>query len=511
MRAFADELRAEKIPLLYRRLEDERTAGAPPAHATHPAHPEHAVPPGRAESAPEPPPEPASAETDRVDPGSLLDGRFEEDLADIDPAELVVVHPGAWTDRERIRVAASARNLPLQELEDRHFFDTPAGFAEYMETRSTPVLEYYYRRLRRRTGILMEGRSAATGEAAPAGEPAGGAWNFDAENRKSFGRDGTAGVPEPPRYPMDALRREVTDLVEGVYGSHPGRIDLTLLPLTPREAEEQLQEFTEVRLPRFGDFQDAMSTDADFAYHSRLSVALNLKLLDPRRVVEAAEAAYRAGRAPINAVEGFVRQILGWREYVRGLYWYYMPDYAAKNALDATAPLPEFFWTGDTRMNCLRHSMRNLLNHGYAHHIQRLMVLGLFAMLYGADPYEFHSWHLEMYPDAFDWASMPNALGMSQFADGGVVGTKPYAATGKYIKRMSDYCRACPFDPGTAAGEKACPFTTLYWGFLDRHRERFSGNRRMAFQMKNLNRKSAEELAAIAERERELRRKDGRI
>ena len=486
MRAFRYELADEGLRLLYRSVTEAETTQAGDSGSTR----------GAASNA---------------SPGALLDPAFEADIEQMKPQEIVVVHPGAWTDRERIREAARSGALPLHEVEDSHFFDTPEGFATHMRNRSSPVLEYYYRSLRRRTGILMEDEGSANtaGSAAKPGTvPAGGAWNFDKENRRSFGRNGAAEIPEHPRYDMDEIRREVRDLVEERYGDHPGSIDLTLLPLTPREAEQQLRDFVSRRLPSFGDYQDAMSGEADFAYHSRLSVALNLKLLDPRRAIEEAEKAYQSGAAPINAVEGFIRQILGWREYVRGLYWYYMPDYADMNALAATAALPSFFWSGDTRMSCVHHSMRNLREHGYAHHIQRLMVLGLFAMLYGADPYEFHAWHLDMYPDAFDWASMPNAIGMSQFGDGGIVGTKPYAATGKYIKRMSDYCQHCPFDPATAVGENACPFTTLYWSFLERHRDRFTRNRRMAFQMKNLARKSTEELAAIAEREAELRGKD---
>lgn len=428
---------------------------------------------------------------------SPLDALLAESLRELHPEQVVLRRPGSWQLRETLRSVTAEAGVALAEEEDPHFYADPDDFADFMSGRKSPLLEHYYRRLRRRFGVLMT----------EDGNPVGGQWNLDQENRKSFGTSGPGETPAPPVWPEDPLRREVATAVERHFADHPGAIDLSLLPITPAEAEEQLQEFVERRLPAFGDYQDAMWTGADYLYHSRLSAALNLKLLDPRRVVAAAEAAHAAGRAPLNAVEGFVRQIIGWREYIRGLYWHYMPDYAGRNALEAREPLPPLFWDGNTKMACLADSMRSLLADGYTHHIQRLMVLGLFSMLAGSDPEEFHRWHLAMYPDAHDWVSLPNAIGMSQFADGGLVGTKPYAASGKYIQRMSNYCSHCPFDPAEAAGEDACPFTALYWDFLARHEKKFAGNRRMTFQMKNLSRKAGEELAAIRARAEELRRR----
>ncbi|PSQ65515.1 MAG: cryptochrome/photolyase family protein, partial [Bacteroidetes bacterium QH_2_64_74] len=240
-------------------------------------------------------------------------------------------------------------------------------------------------------------------------------------------------------------------------------------------------------------------------YHSRLSCALNLKLLDPMTAVRAAEEAYYDGHAPINAVEGFIRQILGWREFVRGIYWRYAPEYVDRNALDATEDLPEFYWTGDTDMRCLSECVGQVREHAYAHHIPRLMVMGLFGLLYGVDPQQMNAWHEAMYIDAWEWVSSPNMVGMALYADGGTVGTKPYTASGKYINRMSNYCSHCRYDPDQATGEDACPFTSLYWNFLERHQDRFSGNRRMNFQLANLRRKDDEELAAIADRVDEVR------
>ena len=249
-----------------------------------------------------------------------------------------------------------------------------------------------------------------------------------------------------------------------------------------------------------------MWTDEPYLYHSRISAALNLKLLSPLEVIEEALVAYRAGHAPLNAVEGFVRQILGWREYVRGIYWLYMPEYLDRNAMNASQPLPDFYWTGETDMHCLSQAIGQTLEYGYAHHIQRLMVTGLFALLLGVDPKQVHEWYLAVYVDAVEWVELPNSLGMSQFADGGVMASKPYVATGKYIQRMSNYCGSCRFDPGKATGPDACPFTTLYWDYLVRHKKQLAGNNRMSMQLKNLDRKETDELKAIQQQAKTIRK-----
>jgi deoxyribodipyrimidine photolyase-related protein len=267
--------------------------------------------------------------------------------------------------------------------------------------------------------------------------------------------------------------------------------------VTRAAALMHLRDFVEHRLPLFGDYQDAIATGHPTLWHARLSAAMNLKLISPREVCEAALEAHASGAAPLNAVEGFVRQILGWREFTRGVYIALGPSYLDRNQLEATAPVPAFFWTGETDMACVADAAGQLLREGYAHHIQRLMVLGLFLMLWGANPRRAHDWHMGLYLDAIDWVSAPNVIGMSQHADGGVMGTKPYCASGAYIDRMSDCCRACRYDPGKATGEKACPFTTLYWDFLARHEKRFRGNMRMKMQLSNLDRKSPQERAAV--------------
>ena len=402
------------------------------------------------------------------------------------PERLICVEPGEWRVRQALEAAAAKAKLPLEIRPDRHFFTTVDEFAAHAAGRKQLRLEFFYRPLRERFGILMDD-----------GEPVGGQWNYDADNRGSFGKAGPGELPAPRRFPPDAITREVIDLVERRFAKHPGSLTSFDWPVTPADARLALADFISHRLTNFGTYQDAVWTGEPWLYHSRLSAALNLKLLDPRDVVAAAEAAYRAGEAPLAAVEGFIRQILGWREYVRGIYWQFMPEYAQRNALNAQQPLPEFFWTGDTEMNCLRDALGQTLEYGYAHHIQRLMVTGLFVMLYGVKPEEIHQWYLAVYVDAVEWVELPNTIGMSQFADGGVMASKPYCATGAYLDRMSNACKGCRYKPKVAHGPDACPFTTLYWDFLARHEQQLKKNPRMTMQLKNLSRKDAAELRTI--------------
>jgi deoxyribodipyrimidine photolyase-related protein len=276
--------------------------------------------------------------------------------------------------------------------------------------------------------------------------------------------------------------------------------------VTRAQALQALQAFVAERLPAFGRWQDAMWPAQPWLWHAHLSAALNLKLLNPREVVAAAEAAYHAGHVPLASAEGFIRQVLGWREYVRGLYWTRMPGYLDLNALDAQADLPGFYWTGETDRACLADAIGQTLEHGYAHHIQRLMVTGLYALLLGVKPQQVHAWYLAVYVDAVEWAELPNTLGMSQYGDGGLMASKPYAASGHYIDKMSGYCKGCRFDPKQRTGERACPFTTLYWDFLARHEALLGRNVRMAMPLKNLARIDAAERARIAERAEAIRR-----
>jgi deoxyribodipyrimidine photolyase-related protein len=427
-------------------------------------------------------------------PHETLEAALSADLARLRPERVIAVPPGEWRLAQSLPQACRDAGIPWSERPDLHFYATPAEFADWARGKRELRLEFFYRWLRKREDVLMEG-----------GQPVGGRWNFDTENRGAFAKAGPGLLPAPQAFAPDALTREVIDLVDARFAERPGRLDAFDWPVTAAQAEEALADFVDYRLPLFGRYQDAIWAGEPWLYHSRLSAAMNLKLLSPRRVVEAAIMAWRAGRAPIEAVEGFVRQILGWREYVRGVYWLRMPGFLDDNALQADQPLPALYWTGETRMACMHDALRQTLDLGYAHHIQRLMVTGLFSMLVGVRPREIHAWYLAAYVDAVEWVELPNVLGMSQYADGGKMVSKPYAASGKYIQRMSNHCTGCPFDPAEALGPKACPFTTLYWDFLARHAARFRDHPRAGMQWRNLDRIPAERLQAIRERAARLR------
>ncbi len=407
-----------------------------------------------------------------------LASELVDTLTRLKPQKVVMVEAGEWHVREAVRESCAAAGVPLEEREDTHFLCSTAQFEAHAKGRKGLRMEFFYRELRQRTGLLME----------PDGTPAGGQWNFDHDNRGSFGKGGPDTLRGPQRFLPDKITQEVLALVAAHFPEHPGKLGAFDWPVTPEDGQQALEDFIAQRLVDFGQYQDAMWTGEPWLYHSRISVALNLKLLHPMTVCQAAERAWREGRAPLAAVEGFVRQILGWREYVRGIYWRFMPDYREMNALQAGEALPRFYWTGQTEMNCLKEAIGQTLEFGYAHHIQRLMVTGLFALLFGVRPQEVHEWYLAVYVDAIEWVELPNTLGMSQYGDGGIMASKPYAATGKYIQRMSNYCAGCPYQPAVATGPKACPFTTLYWDFLLRHEPLLRKNQRMSLQIKNIDR-----------------------
>lgn len=413
------------------------------------------------------------------------------------PRSLAMTAPGDARVLSGLREVAAAHGLELAVADDRHFYCTVREFAAHARNRGSLRMEYFYREMRRRHGVLMDG-----------GQPAGGRWNFDEENRQAFPKGGPGRIPRPPAFAPDAVTREVMALVENRFASHPGSLASFAWPVTREQALWSLDRFIEERLPSFGRWQDALWPGEPWLWHAQLSAAMNLKLLGPREVVSAAEAAWRAGKVPLPDAEGFIRQILGWREYVRGVYWTRMPKYRELNALDAHLPLPAFYWDGRTPMACLADAIGQTLEHGYAHHIQRLMVTGLYALLLGVEPRRVHEWYLAVYVDAVEWVELPNTLGMSQFADGGLMGSKPYVASGRYIERMSagSLCARCPFDPGQRTGAQACPFTTLYWDFLLRHESRLRANPRMTMQLRNLGRVDDAERERIRHAAQAIRR-----
>jgi deoxyribodipyrimidine photolyase-related protein len=424
-----------------------------------------------------------------------LQAQLQADILRLGPTRLVMTAPGDCRVLQAIKAVAEANGLPLDIREDRHFYCSVPEFAAHARGRRSLRMEYFYREQRKRHRVLMVGD-----------EPVGGQWNFDADNREAFGAAGPGDVPPRTTFTPDAVTREVIALVNDRFAAHPGRLDSFAWPVTRAQALQSMHAFIKERLPLFGRYQDAMWPGDPWLYHSHLSAALNLKLLGPREVVAAAEAAYQDGNVPLSSAEGFIRQILGWREYVRGIYWTQMPEYLERNALDARGDLPAWYWTGATDMACLSDALAQTLTHGYANHIQRLMVTGLFALLLGVNPKQVHAWYLAVYVDAVEWVELPNTLGMSQYADGGVMGSKPYIATGKYIQRMSPHCKGCRYDPAQRSGDNACPFTTLYWDFLMRHESALARNPRMALQVKNVARLTDGQKQAVSERAAAIRR-----
>ncbi len=417
--------------------------------------------------------------------GSLI-GELEKMVDQYQAKEWVVTHPGDFRTLQALRALAAKHSIALTIKPDLHFFTAPEDFEIFAKGRKQLRMEYWYRELRQKFNILME-----------EGKPVGGEWNYDAENRKSFGKGGPSSVPAPFVVSPDTVTADVIALVKEVFKDHVGELDHFTWPVTREDALRALDQFIQDRLPLFGDYEDAMWTNEPWLYHAHISAALNLKLINPREVIAAAQQAFESGRAPIAAVEGFIRQILGWREYVRGMYWLKMPSYLGLNGLNATHKLPAFYWTGKTEMVCLNQVIHQTLEYGYAHHIQRLMVLGLYTLMYGVHPVEVHEWFLSVFVDAVEWVELPNTLGMSQYGDGGLMASKPYIASGKYIQRMSNYCKTCPFDPAISTGPKACPMTTLYWDFLIQHNDLLKKNPRMSMQLKNLDRLSEDKVEEI--------------
>ena len=383
------------------------------------------------------------------------------------PARIVVTEAAEWRVAQIIAGWAARFNLPVEILPDDRFLCPPALFKAWASGRKQLRMEYFYRDMRRKTGLLMDGD-----------QPVDGQWNFDSDNRKPANADLL--MPQPAAYPPDRITQDVLALVADRFPDHFGDLSPFHFAVTRADAEAAFRHFVQHALPKFGDYQDAMLTGEPFLYHSVIAPYLNCGLLDPLRICRAVEDAYRAGHAPLNAAEGFIRQIIGWREYVRGIYWLKMPGYEAENFFGHTRPLPAFYWTAETSMACVRAAVGQTKTHAYAHHIQRLMVTGNFALLAGIDPHALHQWYLSVYADAFEWVELPNTLGMSQFADGGLLASKPYAASGAYIHRMSNYCGSCQYDVKQRTGTQACPFNALYWDFIARHRDKIGHNPRMA-------------------------------
>lgn len=403
--------------------------------------------------------------TELDDPASshTLTGEILRRAAETGLTDVCVTEPSEW------RVIDALVDLPLRldMRPDTRFIASHAEFETWAQGRKALRMEYFYRDMRRKTGLLMQGDA-----------PEGGQWNFDHDNRKAPPK--SVAFAGPRQFTPDTVTQSVIQLVQDRFGDNFGRATPFWFATDRAQALEAMDHFMRYALPSFGDYQDAMLNDNAFLYHSFLAPYINIGLLSPREVCDAAQAEWQRGHAPINAVEGFIRQIIGWREYVRGIYFLKGRDYTASNHLGHNRDLPAIYWGAPTRMNCMAKSIQQTRDDAYAHHIQRLMVTGNFALLAGIDPHQLHEWYLSVYADAFEWVEAPNTIGMSQFADGGVIASKPYVSSGSYINRMSDYCKSCHYRVKDRTGDRACPFNALYWGFLDRHRDKFAGNPRMA-------------------------------
>lgn len=436
-----------------------------------------------------------------------LGGELAQAIAILKPERVILTQPGDWRVLRDCEQAAGA--TPLDIVEDDHFITSLDDFSDWAEGKKSLVMETFYRQQRKRLNILMD-----------KGKPVGGEWNYDKDNRKTFK---ASPRPTPPkRFGADEVTREVIDLVHRRWPDLPGALsaDSFLWPVTREQALVCLDDFVANRLARFGPYEDAMWTGEHFLYHSLLSVALNLHLLDPMECVERALDAHGKGKAPLNSVEGFVRQLIGWREYIRGIYWFEGEHYRDRNTLDQHGSLPEFYWTGDTDMRCMAECLEPVIKHAWSHHIPRLMVLSSFAMMAGVAPRAIGDWFFGMYADSVDWVTTPNTIGMGMHCDGrggrndgpsrfGVVGTKPYAGSGKYIGRMSNYCDNCRYDNTKRTGEDACPFNTLYWDFLIRNESRFKDNNRMTMMLKHVERMGKDERVEITAAGKALRARLG--
>ncbi|MFT6559298.1 cryptochrome/photolyase family protein [Sneathiella sp.] len=441
MRHFAEELRQAGHTVLYSKLDDPRNTGS-------------------------------------------FRGEVERTLAAHDINKIVVAHPGEYRMLKEIESWQSAFDIPVEIKPDNRFLASAEEFNNWADGRKQLRMEYFYREMRKRYSILMDGD-----------EPVGGQWNFDPENRNPPQTDLT--IPTPFENTPDALTQDVLEMVADCFSDHFGDLQPFHFAVTRRQAKKALRLFIDERLALFGDYQDAMVEQEPWMYHAHISFYLNCGLLLPLECVEAAEKAYHEGTAPLNAVEGFIRQIVGWREYVRGVYWLKMPGYSDLNFFNATRNLPDFFWTADTDMNCLRHSVTETKVNAYAHHIQRLMVLGNFALLAGVDPDQVNEWFLIVYADAYEWVELPNVTGMALFADGGQLASKPYASSGSYINKMSNYCKNCRYRVTKKNGPDACPFNYLYWDFLTRNRNALKDNPRVGMMYKTYDRMKDDKKQAI--------------
>ncbi|MGM7319251.1 cryptochrome/photolyase family protein [Idiomarina sp. ST10R2A5] len=429
---------------------------------------------------------------DDSDNQQSLTQNLEYIMAQNKRAILECQQPDEYRLDHQLRSWAGARSIKLNWYDTEHFLTARDSLREYFPDSKNYLMETFYRKVRQQYDILMEN-----------GRPVGGRWNYDEENQKKI--PANQGVEPPLVFSNDVS--DIDTLLQKCHIQTMGKASPNQLiwPVNRQQSQQLLEHFCQFGLPNFGRYQDTMATadtlkEAHWSlYHSRLSFSLNTKMLHPLEVVKAAVNTWSENQESISIaqIEGFCRQIIGWREFVRGIYWAHMPDYKNLNALDHNKPLPHFYWTGDTKMNCLHHSIEQSLEYAYAHHIQRLMITGNFALLAGVSPDALDDWYLGIYIDAIEWVEMPNTRGMSQYADNGLIATKPYIASANYMQKMGHYCKECYYDPKKKSGDKACPFNSLYWHFIERHKEQFKDNHRMRMMYQVWGKKTNEEQQAL--------------
>ncbi|GEA08440.1 cryptochrome/photolyase family protein [Alteromonas sp. KUL42] len=422
---------------------------------------------------------------DESNQGSLLE-QVKYTLTQRSYDKVICTMPGEHRLLKSMQQWENVLGVPVTILPDTRFLSTPEEFSEWAEGKKQLRMEFFYREMRRKHNVLMDGRN-----------PIGGKWNYDAENRESM--PATHQVPSHSVFKPDDITNEVLTLVENEFSDHFGELDNFYFAVTREQALSVLETFLDERLENFGKFQDAMVEGKPWMYHSHIAFYLNCGLLLPKEVIGAAERAYHAGQVPLNSAEGFIRQILGWREYVRGFYWHFMPNLKTDNYFDNKRSLPTFYWNAQTNMNCMRQCIKETQQNAYAHHIQRLMVLGNFSLLTELSPEEVQAWYLLVYADAYEWVELPNVAGMILYSDGGNLASKPYVASGSYINKMSNYCKNCGYQVSKKTGPKACPFNYLYWHFIDKHKETLSNNPRMAMIYKTYGRMKSENIDAMKE------------
>lgn len=425
---------------------------------------------------------------DDLENEQTLDGNLEKiiDKRSIKTFEYLL--PDEYRLDQQLKDFCKNLSIPTKAYDTEHFFTTREEVGDFFSAKKQLVMESFYRHMRQKYDLLMNRN-----------EPVGGLWNFDQDNRNRY--DSKVPLPKPLVFTHDLS--EIKNMIDAMHVPYFGNVEAAkvALPLSRKEGLKLIDYFCENLLPHFGTYEDAMLQEHKSLFHSRLSFALNVKLISPKEVINQAILSWQHRQKEISLpqIEGFVRQILGWREYMRGLYWDKMPEFAEKNFFNHQAKLPQWFWTGETNMNCLKHCIGQSLDLAWAHHIQRLMVIGNFALLSGTYPPEVDAWYLGVYIDAMQWVQLPNTHGMSQFADGGMVGTKPYVASAAYINKMSDYCGSCFYDKNKKYGERACPYNSLYWDFFSRNEHLLSGNQRLKLIYGNLHRLKPDELEKILE------------